>query len=723
MNLDRLLRRDKWFLSNGRACLAASPFPRWLATPGYWDEVYFADVRIPRAFTVLFVRDGRPVRATTSPDREWRPDRLVLEHAVGGARIRERRFVHPANAWTSEFQLTDGPGVDLLVWTLLPTQPEGPGTPWQSASLSEPVEEAVGLRWDTRWPEELAPDRTAVEGELLSDARGLGPSVPVFLALGASGRRLDYTISVAQRHDESPLWETSVLPEKLRDGRLANEAKASGEGLLHVVQRYRLEPGQTVRVACGAGLSPADARRALDSAREPDALDATSDDWTTWFESLPGFRCDDPYLEAAYAYRAYGLRLNTVDVPGLPNLGRPFVAEGIGFFRNFITYSSQAMLREVAWCRDPRLAVGILDNLVAAQRPDGSFPGHTYSGRPARDFYHADFATPIRRLEKLHPGAVRAEHRQALARYAEYFVRERTHGARPESEPTLYDVFDQNETGQEYMSRYLFASDRADEWGAFRVSGVDATTYAALLFVYLAERNPAEPRWRNLANMAIAGLAERCWDPESAFFSDVSTDGRRSPMRPGTGMYPFLLPEALGAREALDRWLLDEREFWLPAGFPATAKSDPTFRPDAEWKERRHNCPWNGRSWPMANSHLVEALATAARRRFPDLLPRAGEALQKAVRLLFHEADPSRPNCFEHYNPVTGVPALYRGYDDYMHSWVLDLVLREAVGIRESGGVEPLPMGVAFECDQLPPGLGIERVSSDGRRVDVVRRG
>lgn len=722
MNLDRLLRRDKWFLSNGRACLAASPFPRWLSAPGYWDEVYFADVRLPRLFTVLFARDGRPVRATTSPDREWRPDRLVLEHAAGGATIRERRFVHPANAWVSEFELREGPGLDLLVWCLLPSQPTGAGAPWQSVVLGDRIEEAVALRWDTRWPEDLKPDRTAVESERVTDAQGMGPVVGVHLAIGADARRLDFTINVAQRHDESPNWETSVLPEKLHGGRLPNDVKPVGDGLLHVVQRYRIEPGSTVRVACGAGLTAPDAERALEAARRPDALAETTDDWQRWFEAMPGFRCRDPFLEAAYAYRAYGLRLNTVDVAGLPNLPGPFVAEGIGFFRNFITYSSQAMLREVAWCREPRLAVGILDNLVANQRADGSFPGHTYSGRPARDFYHADFATPVQRLETLHPGSVRADHREALARYAAYFVRSRTLSEDPEAAPTLYDVFDQNETGQEYMSRYRFASDRADRWEAFRVSGVDATTYAALLFRYLAGALPDDPKWRRLADAAIGGLRERSWSPDAEFFCDVRADGERSPMRPATGLYPFLLPDELGSRAALDRWLCHDGEFWLPAGFPATALSDPTFRADAEWKDQRHNCPWNGRSWPMTNSHLVEALATAARTRFPNLLPRAAEALTKCIRLLFHEADPSRPCCYEHYNPVTGVPALYRGYDDYMHSWILDLILREAVGIRESGEVAPLPIAIEFECEGLPEALGIERVVSDGRSVRTERR-
>ena len=105
----------------------------------------------------------------------------------------------------------------------------------------------------------------------------------------------------------------------------------------------------------------------------------------------------------------------------------------------------------------------------------------------------------------------------------------------------------------------------------------------------------------------------------------------------------------------LARWLANPDEFWLPAGFPATARSDATFRAEGEWRERRTNCPWNGRSWPMANSHLVDGLARLARATGdPELRRLAGEALMKAVRLMFHDGDPARPNSFEHYDPDDG---------------------------------------------------------------------
>ena len=176
----------------------------------------------------------------------------------------------------------------------------------------------------------------------------------------------------------------------------------------------------------------------------------------------------------------------------------------------------------------------------------------------------------------------------------------------------MYDVFDQNETGQEYMSRYAFASEKADEWASFRVSGVDATVYAERTFAALAAFRPVGSPYAAFAEGARRGLAERAWDEEAAFFCDV-LDGR-SPARPATGLYPLLVPglEEQG-RQTVGRWLANPDEFWLAAGFPATARSDETFRADGEWRERRTNCPWNGRSWPMANSHLVDGLARLAR--------------------------------------------------------------------------------------------------------------
>jgi hypothetical protein len=393
----------------------------------------------------------------------------------------------------------------------------------------------------------------------------------------------------------------------------------------------------------------------------------------------------------------------------------PYVTEGIGFFRNFITYSAQAHLRELSWMHQPRLAQGILANLGKVQRADGSFPGHNYSARPPRDFYHADFATGADQLNRIHPGALGELERAVFDRYLGYFKDARLESERGEggcygdacSNTDTYLIFDQNETGQEYMNRYQFLCENADRWGSFRIEGVDATTYVARMQAFVGGTSDEHVNFMRL------------WDERDGYFVD-RVDDYLSPARPATGFYPLTLPEIpLSPRlstEMLEKWLFDETRFWLPRGIPAEAATEPTFSAEPEWKEKRTNCPWNGRSWPMANSHVVDAAANVARQHAPQLKVKAGESFMKAIRMLFHDGDPTRPCCFEHYNPITGTPALYRGYDDYMHSWVVDLILRHAVGVLPDGSIasvgaiylpggwaiDPLPIGVDLECTKIP---------------------
>jgi hypothetical protein len=67
--------------------------------------------------------------------------------------------------------------------------------------------------------------------------------------------------------------------------------------------------------------------------------------------------------------------------------------------------------------------------------------------------------------------------------------------------------------------------------------------------------------------------------------------------------------------------------------------------------------------------------------------------------MLFHDGDLARPNCYEHYHPFTGRASVYRGIDDYQHSWVLDLLIRGVAGLdctERSLVLDPLPVDVAW---------------------------
>ncbi|MBE0555670.1 MAG: hypothetical protein IH628_00425, partial [Proteobacteria bacterium] len=76
---------------------------------------------------------------------------------------------------------------------------------------------------------------------------------------------------------------------------------------------------------------------------------------------------------------------------------------------------------------------------------------------------------------------------------------------------------------------------------------------------------------------------------------------------------------------------------------------------------------------------------------------RSAEFIAKSCRMMFFDGDSLRPNSFEHYHPVTGAPSLYRGIDDYQHSWIVDLIIQYVCGIRPDEfilTIDPFPFGL-----------------------------
>src|SRR5690606_16569163 len=158
--------------------------------------------------------------------------------------------------------------------------------------------------------------------------------------------------------------------------------------------------------------------------------------------------------------------------------------------------------------------------------------------------------------------------------------------------------------------------------------------------------------------------------------------------------YPFFT-DLVGAEHlpSIHRYLLNPDEFWTEYPVPASPKSDPYYSATPAWKGKRTNCPWNGRTWPMTNSHVAEALVGASRLD-PALRERAAEFMTRFVRMLFRDGDVRRPTSYEHYNPETGAPSRYRGIDDYQHSWVVDLLIKYVAGVQPEVGrvvIDPFP--------------------------------
>jgi hypothetical protein len=98
----------------------------------------------------------------------------------------------------------------------------------------------------------------------------------------------------------------------------------------------------------------------------------------------------------------------------------------------------------------------------------------------------------------------------------------------------------------------------------------------------------------------------------------------------------------------------------------------------------------------MTNSHVVEALARASVEYAPDLRPLTAHLVTRFVRMMFHDGDLRRANCYEHYTRSTATRRSIAAIDDYQHSWVNDLIIQYVMGIRPHDDgitVDPFPFG------------------------------
>ena len=769
--MELLSRSDKWYLGGGDRLLWAPPFPLWLSYPGLWDEVHYFNHALFPCFTWTLV-DGRGRPYPTCRSRwHWSPagmstslrsaafpfhgaplfeagaeelsgevtawenlaltedDRLCAEVTIDADAEAWEGGLHFV-AWTAQpdtgglYVLPDGretrsgdfaAGPWGIIWTRTLLPPDWPqvelrcrlcldrqATSW-SVQFSEDrhVQPHWGLTpWSGPWERpglsgEVRQSGNAPHGlyyaalhaELAEGAGGQDQLTIVFEVLGETGKDAEESERVEVGADAvrtPPVWieETSAPEEEPADEDLEGE---------------EAQPASTGWEAPGM------------------LLGRTARTWTEAMRGVPELHCSDPYLEAAWNHRWYGLRL--LEGRGGHGYQRyPAVCEGIGYFRVPVSYSGHAQMRDLRWRHDPAAVRGTLRNFLVNQREDGSLPGRIYHNTDRKtDFYLADWGGALLALEQVHPDtAFLEEAYEPLARYADYFD-----GQRDREESGLYDVISQYETGQEYMSRYMAVFSEADKVGwvsNIRLKAVDATVYMYRLkraLAMVAEkigRQEDVERWNGGADRIAAAVLNYMWDPEEQWFSDVDPRTMEcTGVKAAVGFYPFMTDLA-GAEHMPALWehLLDTDKFWTPYPVPATSADDPWFDPDARWKGKRMNCPWNGRVWPMTNSHVFEALVRAAMVFDYGLMPHAAHFLTRYVRMLFTDGDPGRPNTFEHYHPYTGQPCYYRGVDDYMHSWLADLILRYGVGLEPP--LLELSMG-DYALSHHPLDLGLEHLT------------
>lgn len=717
--LNFLTRTDKWYLGGGNKLLWAPPFPVYLDYPGFWDEAHYYNYELKPLFTWTILDDTGNEIPLKFLSRQWNPSALtqIYEANIGKSKIKviETKSILPNDVAICVVEIKNTAKHSLRLHLVA----------W-STQEHYPSKESTWL------------DGISYANGIISFNKYLRPSVMPHLqftcAFALNKKPQSYSINLSDRTAIQPHWKLSPFYESFRDKKLPDETKLSGttnEGLVYLGlhQSFNLKPhkGERVAIAFSAASTLDEARQHIApivKSKNPAELSRIS--WNDHFQSVPYFECSDELLTRYYWYRWYGLRLNTI-YGNEGNYKRPCVCEGIQYFRAPISYSAQCHMLENRWMHEPELAQGSLLTFLDNQREDGGFRGYIDVNHYRQEmFYHANWGNAAVQLHAIHPSFEYLETiYDGLKKYVSYFDRERD-----EEISGLYDIDNHFETGQEFMSRYMAVNTKADQkhWGeVFRLKGVDVTVYLyelkralALIAEKLGKQEDFD-LWKLEADKIKNAVLNKMWDAQQEMFFDVDpTTGERTGIKAATCFYPYFT-DIVDKRHiaGLKKHLLNPKEFWTPYPVPSSSADDEFFSALPEWKGKRMNCLWNGRVWPMTNSHIAEALAQSAIRFNDQLLKKKSvEFIEKFITMMFFDGDPTRPNCFEHYNPLNGKPSIYRGIDDYQHSWVNDLILKYVCGIRPeefSVTIDPFPFGLKH--------LRVENVLIRGRKFKVELKG
>ncbi len=730
--LSYLERSDKWYLGGDNALLWAPPFPVWLDYPGFWDKAHFYNREIEPVFTWTILDDEENEILLHAKHRTWDPSKLVthfelrdMQKSSAQIKVQEIKYCIPDGILGSTVQVTNlskkTMRLHFFAWTIQPNYPSKKAT----------------------WIDEVkVKDESIHFTKYLSSQHPSASVMPVRCRLSMNRKLDSYSINLSEGSVIQPHWKFTPFTEKIKEGKLPNETHVNGvtnDGLVFMAIHSRIElpPQKKKELVVSFSVSNTEVEGKRDFFRvkkQSYSVSHNQDLWKSYFSTVPNFQCSDEYLSKYYWYRWYGLRLNTINVCK-GNYQNPFVCEGIGYFRAPISYSAMCHIAENRWLHTPALAQGSMLTFISNQHKDGRYRGYIdvdfyrqekFGDAIVEPFYHANWGKSVLELHRIHPDVQFLKKAYtSLIRYVEYFDRERD-----EEGSGLYDIDNHYETGQEYMHRYMSVDSEADKdnWGeVFRLKGVDVTVYQYELKKALAEiaeilGDAKRMRvWQRGAEVIKQAVRKNMWDEREEMFFDVDPQsGLQTKVKAATCFYPYMTDIVDETHlPGLKKHLFSEYEFWTRYPVVSSSVDDTYFNADAEWKGKRMNCPWNGRVWPMTNSHIAEALAqTAIRFNDQELKQKAVEFIMKFIRMMFYDSDSSRPNCFEHYNPETGQASIYRGVDDYQHSWVADLILKYVCGIRPTNKglmIDPFP----FDIESF----SVDNIKVKGKNIKVERMG
>jgi len=163
--------------------------------------------------------------------------------------------------------------------------------------------------------------------------------------------------------------------------------------------------------------------------------------------------------------------------------------------------------------------------------------------------------------------------------------------------------------------------------------------------------------YHSRAKIAQKALEKKCWDPETEFFYSItSLEDNFLPELTISGLFPICLEiPSQKLHNLINKYLMNEDQFWLPFPIPCVAKSSPHFNPKGS-----SLILWRGPVWVNCNWYLAKGLQ---KHGFTDL---SNIIIQKTCELI------ERSGFREQYNPFTG-----KGYGAHNFGWstlIVDLL-------------------------------------------------
>ena len=660
--IELLARDDRWQLSAGEGLIFAPPHPLWLGAPGFWDGASLLGTVVAPLFTVAILDDDGAEVAAHLTSRRWTPAELIVEYRLAtGTTATEVRTVQPGGVLASEWRL-EAPRpmrLHLIAWLAQP-----------GSALEDSV------RFD---------------GTVVFRRRTPRHNAALDIALACLGGASSWALARSESAPLHPRWRhTPFAQQWTRDGLAAGDSEIEpAEVVYAAVHRavYVATEGASTAFVMRVALPDAASRPSAAPGPGHGAHAATLGGasrrrWRDYFGSVPAFRCSDPYMEHCYWYRWSVLELLATSRG---------VCEGTGRLHRIASEASSCHVRELRWMREPDRARESIRSVFGRVRADGSIPA-ALTGDDATEPANAisDWGGSLLALDAAHPDdAFVGEAYDALARHARWLLDART-----------------TKSGLIAARRGEVAFDDRERWqNRDRVCAVDAAVAAYGVFVALGRlalraRRPEDAQtWDGAASRLAQAVRQHMWDNDRKLFRDVdSRTGKRIGARSAVCFYPYRTDLADARHLAgLEASLLNPQEFWTSFPVATSPADEEKFSRFGARGGIRGDEPFRGPVVPHVNSHVIDALARAARAYAPHLRPHVAHLVRRTVRMFFDGADPVRIGAYEYYDPLEGRASVHRETTDVTHSWIIDAIVQYVAGVRphESGlTIDPMPLGM-----------------------------